>query len=119
MNKNLSLCNERKLVLQADERSDGTHKDKLKPSFPCMCDRITAARMLNCPTKKLKMCIFLPVLFVHDLIKHLFFFSVEGSDVRGSGSPRRASVGLSFMLKKEDGSSSGLCASEQGSDVLL
>ena len=30
------------LALQVDERSYGTHKNKLKSSFPCTCDRITA-----------------------------------------------------------------------------
>lgn len=57
-------------VLRADERSNGTHKNKLKSSFPCTCDRITAVRMLNCLTQKLKICIFVPSSL------HVCFFPV-------------------------------------------
>lgn len=54
---------QRILVLRAAQRSNGTHKNKLKSSISCTCDKIAAVWMLNCLTSKLKIRIFVP-LFV-------------------------------------------------------
>lgn len=101
---------QRILVLRAAERSNGTHKNKLKSSFPCTCDRIAALWMLNCLTSKLKICIFVPQS-LHVCLLHITsityvclpppcHFSAEAPDFMRRDSLSGGSAGLSFIHGK-------------------
>lgn len=93
-------------------RSNGTHKNKLKSSFPCTCDRITAVRRLNCLTQKLKICIFVPsslrvCFFSCDLNKislplHPFQFKPE-IDIIGGDTCSGGSAGFGFISRERGG----------------